>query len=672
MAGFAAAIGGAGNALNEYGQQVRAQNYQAHQNDLNRWMLQHEQLSQALERASRTYAGPEGERLRDLQLQVSAAPPLSDLTPFYSKYAQHTQNAQKVVEARAAQQASALPAPAPPPQAGAPGTVTANPNVGTAAQPIGGLTSQIAAVPPAAQVSSNPVQPSAQGGGSSSPAAFPKSEPVPTTAVPPVAAPQAMSAGPLPSVGDFLNRSLQAFQNTGYIDPVIEQFLPEQTKIALAQQKLGLLEPNLKKMEANGQGDLANFIRMNVISGGSGIMPGLIGALEPRRETNVVAGNLSPDQLEQLGLPKDIDPNTPLAIEVNKMNPSQIIAARVLGVPLQTRQTEGGGLTTFNPRTGAVGGGTLPNLVAPGMTTPINTGVDPTTGQSVWRSKGDVLQDLRSGHPLGVIPQSEMGRNTSVSSYTDPFGRHTQQTITKRTLPGIPGAPATAGTTPVPAAPGRPTTPTTGLPVSTPVRPLDPSNELDAKALGMAKDAAAEAHLITNSADKARVASRMAELGLSPGMITSSMRDRAKNARLILDHLKDIQGIIEQADKDGDLGVVASRWNDFLTNKLGSDPTKTQVFARLSSELGFLSTAVSMAHGGLRGGSSPTMVEHWEKALDAKDARTLRAKLGEATKWMQGYAQLDNGLGQGGTSGTVTGVTGNKPDVNDLRKKYNY
>ena len=103
-------------------------------------------------------------------------------------------------------------------------------------------------------------------------------------------------------------------------------------------------------------------------------------------------------------------------------------------------------------------------------------------------------------------------------------------------------------------------------------------------------------------------------------------------------YLNQIDGIINQAERDGELGVVATRWNDFLTNKLGDDPTKDHTFAKLSSELGFLSTAVAMAHGGLRGGSSPTMVEHWEKALDAKDPGTLKAKLGE------GSEEVDGGL----------------------------
>ena len=173
------------------------------------------------------------------------------------------------------------------------------------------------------------------------------------------------------------------------------------------------------------------------------------------------------------------------------------------------------------------------------------------------------------------------------------------------------------------------------------MEPFNPTNRTDSivQAIG---DDAANWKLATNAADKFQIGQRMAELGIEQN-ITGSMRDRAKNARLILTHLHQIDGIIKQAEKDGELGVVATRWNDFLTNKLGDDPTKDHTFAKLSSELGFLSTAVAMAHGGLRGGSSPTMVEHWEKALDAKDPGTLKTKLGEAKKWMEGYATMDKG-----------------------------
>ena len=57
------------------------------------------------------------------------------------------------------------------------------------------------------------------------------------------------------------------------------------------------------------------------------------------------------------------------------------------------------------------------------------------------------------------------------------------------------------------------------------------------------------------------------------------------------------------------------------------------------------------------------MVEHWEKALDAKDPTTLRAKLGEAKKWMEGYSHLDQGLARQGVEIPIPGVQGGTPLV---------
>lgn len=270
-------------------------------------------------------------------------------------------------------------------------------------------------------------------------------------------------------------------------------------------------------------------------------------------------------------------------------------------------------------------------------------------------------QDLKKGGSLipvpGAVTPSMLA--TESSKTISPSGETHSQS--RKVAPA--GFPAAGSQTPVPKAVGAPAIPKTGPLKMETVRPLNTSDRTDALALLMAKDSAAAAKLMTNAADKVAVGNRMAQLGLTPGMITTSMRERAKNARLILSHMDEIDNIIKDAEKQGELGVVATRWNDFLTNKVGKDETKSQVFSKLSSELGFLSTAVSMAHGGLRGGSSPTMVEHWEKALDAKDPTTLRAKLGEAKKWMQGYAKLDDGM-----ANEVPPVTGNDSGVTELER----
>ena len=374
-------------------EQLQGEQYQGHQNDLNRWITQHAQLTDALERASRTYAGPEGERIRDLQLQVGAQKPGTDLTPFFGKYAQHSTAAQKILQDKAAADAATIKTPPPIPAVtqGSPGT-SSNP-----------LASAIAGGS-AAQPATNPVSPAAQGGGQSPSAGFPGTSSVSTaTAQPvqpvPLAPPSAPAPTPrgLPNPADLLGPSLDAFHSTGYIDPVLEHLLPEQAKVALAQQKLQMIEPYLASLDPQ----MANFMRMQVLSGGNGMIPGVLGAMEPNAERNVVASSIPKSEWSRLGLDPSLDPNTPLIIEKSKLNPNHVVTARVLSVPQQLRTTDTGGVAPVNTRTGAVGPA-LEGLAGTGANRIIDSGVDPLTGQKKLVKAGDVLQ----GNPveMGVNP----------------------------------------------------------------------------------------------------------------------------------------------------------------------------------------------------------------------------------------------------------------------------
>ncbi len=325
--------------------------------------------------------------------------------------------------------------------------------------------------------------------------------------------------------------------------------------------------------------------------------------------------------------------------------------------------------------------GAIPGASTPQMNRIINAGVvrgadgayhnNYVRGGSLFGPDGRTPTDLALG-----VPPSMVSKTSSQSSVTDPSGQHTATTVTTRggapitplvpTPTTAPGHPATQGATPVPAGPNAPAV-TTVLPKQTSVAPFNPTDRVDSLIQQIGNGDTTLAKAATNARDKFQIETRMAQLGLTPANITTSMRERATNARNILKEMDRIDGIINQADKDGDLGVVATRWNSFLTNTLGKDPTKTQVFSKLSSDLGFLSTAVSMAHGGLRGGSSPTMVEHWEHALEAKDPATLRSKLGEARKWMEQYAQLDQGLKTNPANGGINAIPGAATDPAGLR-----
>ena len=352
---------------------------------------------------------------------------------------------------------------------------------------------------------------------------------------------------------------------------------------------------------------------------------------------NVDATNMDPQTKQELGLPAGASGKFTIWRDRYTHNP---LSAEQGWAGVQNVTGENGQITTVPTNQQVNPQAAQPNVVRLLASPKI---IDRQGG---GKSVATGAQLLNGTSPTPIPDSLGAGDATNKSSYTSPSG---QTTSSSRKGPSA-ARPLAAPQLPTSAAPSALPPASTVLPpapkkTAAPpqVKPFDPSNRTDSIVQAIGNDAA-NWKLATNAADKYQIGQRMAQLGIEPGNVTGSMRDRAKNARLILGHLDQINSIIDQAEKDGELGVVATRWNDFLTNKLGDDPTKDHTFAKLSSELGFLSTAVAMAHGGMRGGSSPTMVEHWEKALDAKDPGTLKAKLGEARKWMQGYATLDHGM----------------------------
>jgi hypothetical protein len=98
--------------------------------------------------------------------------------------------------------------------------------------------------------------------------------------------------------------------------------------------------------------------------------------------------------------------------------------------------------------------------------------------------------------------------------------------------------------------------------------------------------------------------------------------------------------LIDKLDKEGKLGVVASRWNDFLSGKVGAgDPD----FTALRAKMGLSTTLLMNAHVGSRGGSY--MLEHFQDLADAgkMDASTLRSGVKSELNYIEGRAMLPKG-----------------------------
>lgn len=96
---------------------------------------------------------------------------------------------------------------------------------------------------------------------------------------------------------------------------------------------------------------------------------------------------------------------------------------------------------------------------------------------------------------------------------------------------------------------------------------------------------------------------------------------------------------LRKLDQEGRLGTIASRWNEFMTGKVGSDPE----FAPLKAHMGLLSTALMQAHVGARG--SEEMLKHFEQLADYKisDGPTLRKALGAEYQYVSEKAMLPKG-----------------------------
>lgn len=442
----------------------------------------------------------------------------------------------------------------------------------------------------------------------------------------------------------------------------------------VAQSKLQMLEPYLAHLDPQ----MANIMRMEVVNGGQGAGATAllnIAFAAPQKE-QIDASTMTPDQKAYYGLPPDAAGKwTTLRTRTGQtvgayqgwagsqltVNDKGVIGRETVNNVLQNggQATAPGGGPSYTPgqvapRTVDLPGGTTGFQTAAGARTgaaPVPTGgvvpsylspkFEPTaTGGVQMTTPADVLAGKKPTPVQGAVSPSMLQTQHSGTSSLDAEGNTVTTSRSGKIAPGaIPPPPVSASAT---------TGSTTNL--APRIAPFNPTNRIDNIVRMMGQDAQRAQPLLASRQDKVAVGKRMAELGIDPNNVTGSMRERAANANLVLQHLNEVQNIIDEADRKGELGIVASRWNQFLTGKLGDDPTPDKIFSKLATNLTFLQSAVAMAHGGLRGGGSPQMVEHWEQALAAKDPQTLKQQLNVARNWMQGYASLDPRPQQGGNS----------------------
>ena len=122
----------------------------------------------------------------------------------------------------------------------------------------------------------------------------------------------------------------------------------------------------------------------------------------------------------------------------------------------------------------------------------------------------------------------------------------------------------------------------------------------------------------------------------STNVPTAGTRTRAEFANALLPHIDPAIALIKQMDKEGKLGPLKGRWNEFLAGRIGAgDPE----FDQLRTDISLLQTGMMVPHVGARGGTS--LIAKFKNQVDSgkMDATGLTTALGEWKKFLTGYAR---------------------------------
>jgi hypothetical protein len=109
--------------------------------------------------------------------------------------------------------------------------------------------------------------------------------------------------------------------------------------------------------------------------------------------------------------------------------------------------------------------------------------------------------------------------------------------------------------------------------------------------------------------------------------------------------------LMDSLEKDGKLGIAASRMNKFLTRGLGSEPGDDPRIAALLNKADLFTTGIMLAHFGASGGRSPQMLQHFVDMADSgkMDGPTLKAGTKALVNYRQDRAMMPQvGQQQGG------------------------
>lgn len=100
--------------------------------------------------------------------------------------------------------------------------------------------------------------------------------------------------------------------------------------------------------------------------------------------------------------------------------------------------------------------------------------------------------------------------------------------------------------------------------------------------------------------------------------------------------------LIDSLDKDGKLGILASRWNSLMTTGVGTSPGDDPRIITLINKNMLGDTATMLAHFGASGGRSPQMLQHFLDLANARkmDGETLKSGILSMADYMKDRAML--------------------------------
>ncbi len=121
--------------------------------------------------------------------------------------------------------------------------------------------------------------------------------------------------------------------------------------------------------------------------------------------------------------------------------------------------------------------------------------------------------------------------------------------------------------------------------------------------------------------------------------------------------------LVDSLDKDGKLGIAASRLNSFLAGKVGAAPGDDPRIMSLLDKAQLAMTLSMKSHFGASGGRSPAMLQHFLDLANAKtmNAATLKSGLEAVDDYMQDRTLSPN---RGGGSAPAPAAN-SKPSIFD-------